>query len=32
MGESWVTVVLVGLLILVVWWRARPNDTVWRDF
>jgi len=31
MTESWVTVALVGVLILVVWWRARPNDDVWCD-
>lgn len=32
MAEDWLTVVLVAVFILVVWWRARPNDTVWRDF
>jgi hypothetical protein len=31
MGESWVAVALVGVLILVAWWRARPNDDIWRD-
>jgi len=31
MSEDLLTVVLVGVLILVVWWRARPEDRVWRD-
>lgn len=31
MSEDLLTVVLVGVLILVVWWRARPEDPVWRD-
>ena len=31
MAEDWLTVALVLALILVVWWRARPDDPVWRD-
>jgi len=31
MSEDLLTVVLVGVLILVVWWRGRPEDRVWRD-